>query len=103
MSFVLVLQFEAIDLDDYDWLISIEQRIEEILHGKAEVDGHDSGSDEMNLFIMTDSPRETFDTLLRQLPELKLKQGFKAAFRDTRGSGEYFALWPSAETRFSIR
>jgi hypothetical protein len=89
-------------LADYDWLIDIEQKIENLLPDSAEVDGHDMGSDEMNLFIVAESPNDAFERILSSLPELKTRPGYRAAFRDSYGSSNYTVLWPEGVTHFSV-
>jgi len=60
MKYQLVLQFSADSLADFDELTSLEQALQETLSGVAEVDGHDFGVREFNIFILTDDPVHTF-------------------------------------------
>jgi hypothetical protein len=63
MQFILVLQWPAASLDDYDALIAMEDTLEGALaQGNGVVDGHDFGSGEMNIAIHTDAPLEAFGT-----------------------------------------
>jgi hypothetical protein len=68
MKYVLVLQWPARSVADYDQLVSIEDKLLAI-RGDAVVDGHDIGSGEMNLFITTDRPVVTFDDVRLCLAE----------------------------------
>ena len=56
MKYQLVLQFYASSIEDFDQLIEIEEMLESTLGNLHEVDGHDFGSGEMNIFIHTNDP-----------------------------------------------
>ena len=57
MTTQLVLQFKADgDLGSFEKLVSFEETLSLLLGQIAEVDGHDFGSGEMNIFILTDHP-----------------------------------------------
>ena len=56
MKYQLVLQFSADSLTDYDRLVSLEDKLIEELSGSANIDGHDFGSGEFNIFILSDEP-----------------------------------------------
>jgi hypothetical protein len=55
----LVLQFAANPLRDYDELVALEEQLVAAL-GESEVDGHDMGSGEANIFIVTSDAQKTF-------------------------------------------
>jgi hypothetical protein len=58
----LVLQFTTDeDLGSFDNLIGFEEALSSLIGETAEVDGHDFGSGEMNIFILTDDPVATFN------------------------------------------
>ena len=63
MKYQLVLQYADTDMS-YDELVSLEAALEAQLSQFAEVDGHDYGSGEGNIFILTDDPQGTFKALL---------------------------------------
>jgi hypothetical protein len=44
---------------DFDELVVVEDLLIENLPSTSEVDGHDFGSDEFNIFVLTDQPRES--------------------------------------------
>lgn len=57
MTAQLVLQFaKAEDLNNYDKLLRFEEALISLLGRSADVDGHDFGSGEMNIFILTEDP-----------------------------------------------
>ena len=73
-TYQLVLQFRGDSLDDYDAMIRLEDDLIAELQGVAEVDGHDMGSGEANIFILTSDPRRTLE---RAKPVLKRRKCFR--------------------------
>jgi hypothetical protein len=62
----LVLQFTTgEDLDSFDRLIRFEEELISVVGKTAKVDGHDFGSGEMNIFILTEDPVATFTLVQR--------------------------------------
>jgi hypothetical protein len=76
-------------IEDFDDLVALEDLLIEELADGGEVDGHDVGSDEVNLFIHTDSPRETFNALQPILKSRTLLHHTRAAI----------GTWTKANTR----
>ena len=93
MKYSLVLQFPANNIEDYDRLIEIEDALTKYLHGLANVDGHDSGSGEMNIFIFTGKPEETFEKAKVFIKAAGMLTTLSAAYRLTT-ENEYSRLWP---------
>ena len=93
MKYQLALQFPANSITDYDEMIALEQQLIELLGSSAKVDGHDCGSGEMNIFIHTDAPENTFERIRGVLAERELFLKLVAAFRELKGD-EYSVLWP---------
>lgn len=92
MKYQLVLQFPAHDIQDFDSLIELEDIIEDALGNLHEVDGHDFGSGEMNIFIFTDDPTGAFESAKRTL-EPKFIIDMKAAYRKIDGE-DYTIIHP---------
>ncbi len=94
--YILVLQFSFSSIDDYDAMIQLEDDLVRSLCRLAEVDGHDAGSGEMNIFIFTDDAQQTFEEagFVVKRSSLFLKA---AAFRLVEGE-EYTRLWPINST-----
>ena len=88
----LVLQFPAVavDLDD---LIAIEDELMEAVGPPATVDGHDFGSGEGNIFILTHDPTVTFEMILPVLRRLSRHRDATAAYR-TVGRDGFTVIWP---------
>jgi hypothetical protein len=89
MTYRLVIQIAG---DNLDWLEKAEDKLINLLEPYHEVDGHDIGSNKMNLFIVTNAPQEAFETSKKAFTAQELKQ-IKAAFRESNGDN-YFVIWP---------
>jgi hypothetical protein len=66
MKYQLVLQFQAESVQEFDELAVLEDLLVENLPSHSVVDGHDIGSGELNIFILTDQPKESFQPLKEQ-------------------------------------
>ena len=98
MRYQLVLQFRGDSLADYDQMIAVEDRLIEVLDESADVDGHDSGSGETNIFIFTSDPVATFRQAQPVLQSMDKLKGVTAAFREI--VGEHFTvIWPEDSTQ----
>jgi len=102
MKYQLVIQFPGESEDDFDHLIEIEDELEERLPDIAEVDGHDFGSGEMNIFIFTNEPVETFEHIKTIFTDRNNElSDMKAAYRDIE-SEVFVILWPDGLTEFVV-
>ena len=101
MKYQLVLQFRGDSLADFDALVALENRLIEDLGGSAKVDGHDFGSGEMNIFILTSDPTATYSRVQRTLQSAGLLQPATAAYREVAGE-RYTVLWPEGQTEFKV-
>jgi hypothetical protein len=93
MKYVLIFQWPTWSLDDYERLIATEELIEDGLsEDDGDVDGHNMGSGEMNIFVVTDFPGRAFDQIRQILVENHL---FEKARVTNRGidEEEYIILW----------
>lgn len=103
MEYQLVLQFPRSTLKDFDQLIELEDALIAELGESAEVDGHDFGSGEMNIFIYTYKPGETFETIKPFLAQQDALASLRAAYRPTEGEN-YTLLWPTdSDKPFEIK
>ena len=102
MIFQLVIQARGNALDDYDLLLAFEEKLSSAIGALGEVDGHDAGSGETNIFIMTDDPKATFAKAVPVLQNFDLIGLVRAAYRDTGGTA-YTMLWPpGAQQEFEV-
>lgn len=95
----LILQFTQADLN-YDGLIKLEDALIDGLGECAEVDGHDTGSGESNIYILTDHPEQIFRDA-RKIVETHGIAGMKAAFRRL-DEEDYIILWPAGLMEFNV-
>jgi hypothetical protein len=93
LKYQLVLRFRS-DVVDYDELISIEDELSEVVSAPAVVDGHDLGSGEGNIFILTDNPGATFESVLPVLKDLSRDRDVTVAHRLLVGE-EFTVIWPN--------
>ena len=66
MKYQLVLQLPAGSIQDYNNMVGLEEDIIEAIGKLGDVDGHDFGSGETNIFILTDYPQRIFDQITSQ-------------------------------------
>src|SRR5690348_11169256 len=101
MKYQLVVQWAAASLGDYDRMIAIETRIIDGLGNDAEVDGHDAGSGEVNIFVHTDLPGRTFERIRSILASESALVGARVAYREMTAD-DYTVLWPNGVTTFTV-
>ena len=100
MRYHLVLQFEANTMDDFDQLVILEDKLIEELGSVATVDGHDFGSGEFNIFVLTDEPPTAFSAAHRVV----INHGVQNVMRAYRElvAHDYVILWPPSLTEFTV-
>jgi len=102
MKYQLVIQFPGESKDDFEELIEIEKDLDKQLTTDAEVDGHDFGSGQMNIFILTNEPGVTFNKVKNILSKKKnIFLNMKAAYRDIKDKN-FNILWPKDLTKFEV-
>ena len=101
MKYQLVLQFPHESLVDFDAMVALEDELTTALQPEHDVDGHDWGSGEMNIFVHSNDPRAAFISARRVIPP-SLHRFLRAAFRKTRGD-TYTVLWPPGATTFEVK
>jgi hypothetical protein len=101
MKYQLVLQWPASSVKDYDTMVEIEDVLVSKLSGASEVDGHDAGSGEMNIFIHTNQPFESFSEIKSILGSYDFWVDARVAYRAI-GQNEYIVLWPRELEKFVI-
>lgn len=99
-KFLLVIQVPIGSTGDFDRLLEAEQRMEALLGALGQVDGHDSGSGEANLFIFTDNPTLAFQKALPCLDE-RSRDLVRAAYREVEGE-TFTVVWPPGAQEFRV-
>lgn len=97
----MVIQWPATSAADWDDLIHLEDTLIRDLPEDCFVDGHDAGSGEMNIFILTNDPAKTFQEVKHLLHEEARWPETRIAFRD-RETSKYTILWPKELGHFSV-
>jgi hypothetical protein len=86
------------DRSELDTAIALEERLEQLSNGAFEIDGHDAGAGEINIFIITDDAATTLDSIRSELPN---DQSWRAGFRDL-DSDDYSPLAPNGLATFEV-
>jgi len=102
MKFQVVLQWPAWSVNDFNRMIEIENLLIEKLSEQCEVDGHDFGAEETNIFVYTDDPLRAFEEIRAILSGHRLWPHARSAYRRVDGT-EYTVLWPKGATNFNVR
>lgn len=89
----LVIQFEASELRGFDELVALESSLADLAGLQAEVDGHDAGAGEMNLFLLSDHPEVAFAQCLPAVQASSLR--FRGAAFRALGADAFTRLWPA--------
>jgi hypothetical protein len=101
MKYQLVIQFPEELYSDLEWIAEIEDRIDESLKD-AEVDGHDIGSGEVNIFIHANNPINTFSIVKDILENEGVNLEYiKIAYREVN-KDVYIPIWPEELKNFEI-
>lgn len=100
-SFQLVVQWSISAIEDYDALIELEDRLMESLPSDHSVDGHDAGSGEFNIFVITGEPVQAFGPLQQIVADMGLSMGLRAGYR-ALGETQFIPLWPTQLTSFRV-
>lgn len=92
-KYQLAIQFPANAIADYDAMIVLEDELIKALGASAEVDGHDCGSGEMNIFVHTDEPEKTFEKIRPVAARRGMIENLVAAYRE-KTDETYTVIWP---------
>lgn len=101
MKYQLILQWPKSSLAEYDSLIEIENLLIEQLTDRSQVDGHDIGAGQANIFILTDDPQAAFGEVRAILSKTPSWSDARAAYRQNE-SDEYKILWAENLTEFTV-
>jgi hypothetical protein len=103
MKYTLVLQWSEDSINDFDQLINLEDLLEREAGELGDLDGHDMGSGEVNIFFDTDAPGRLFEKLRIALVSQERLSTARVAFRNTSDpAGGYTIIWPSDLAEFKV-
>ena len=101
MKYQFVVQFAGSSLAAYDAMIALEEALIRGLPESSEVDGHDMGAGELNIFINTNDPEQTFEQVRALLESAGTFEEARIAYREfTRN--DYTPLWPKDLRSFRV-
>jgi hypothetical protein len=101
MKHELVIQSLASSIDDYDEMVKIENMLIEKLAPGDEVDGHDAGSGEVNIFIFAEEPMRTFEEIRSLLCRHDVWPLARVGCRHLEAT-KYMPIWPKGLTEFDV-
>jgi hypothetical protein len=96
MKYQLVLRFQGESVQEFDDLVVLEDLLVEELPMDSEIDGHDFGSGEFNIFILTDQPEQTFHAAEQTIQQYRPPQKLRAAYPRTGPKQLCNSLAPNA-------
>jgi hypothetical protein len=82
-------------------MIEIENALVQKLSKANNIDGHDAGSGEINIFIHTNDPKRTFNEIQTILGSRDFWVDARVAYREVTGI-EYRILWPKDLIEFKV-
>lgn len=102
MKYQLILQFPEEKYGDLDWIADMEDILDAFLID-AEIDGHDMGGGEVNIFIDSNDPTHTFLAVKTILEKINngILEDTKAAYRNFNKS-HFVCLWPFDLKEFKV-
>jgi hypothetical protein len=101
MKYFLVLQWPASAITDYNEIIEFKEKLEADLTNDASVNGLDKGSGEINIFIDTDDPMQSFEDVRASVDTQPLGDEMRVAYREATGD-TYTVIWPKYLSSFAV-
>jgi hypothetical protein len=98
MNYQLVIKFWRKSLEDETIVSTIQSELKSVLGDSAELDGYDIGAKEINLFVVTPDPKQSFRRINTVLEHRGIVQGVSAASRLV-GGAHFTSIWPLRATR----
>lgn len=98
MDYQLVIKFWRKSLGDIAAFAAIQDELKDALGTTATLDGYDVNTREINLFVVTPDPKQSFRRLKTVLESRGLLQGVSAASRLV-GGAQFTSIWPLRTTR----
>ena len=98
MDYQLVVKFWRPSLSGETFLTTLAEEMQHELGEVAKLDGHDVSDKEINLFVVTPDPKQSFRRLKRVLEKNDNLRGVSAAFR-LLGGAQFTSIWPPRAAR----
>lgn len=101
VKYQLVIQFPVSSTSDFDDLSILEENLSNKLGDSSIVDGHDFGSEEFNIFVLTEEPVALFQRVQEVVQNYEQGKRMRVAYREISGEG-FVVLWPLDSKEFKI-
>jgi hypothetical protein len=101
MKYELVLQWPSTSKVGFEEMIKIEDTLTHALGSHSEVEGHEWGAGEFDIFIDTDDPMEAFKKIKQVLQGSDAWADLRVAYRD-EAEPEYTIIWPENLKYFNL-
>ncbi len=98
MDYQLVIKFWRKSLADEAFLSTIESELKQALGDAVQLEGYDVSRNEINLFMVTADPKQSFRRARDVLERMGLERGVSSAYRLV-GGARFTSLWPLRSTR----
>ena len=98
MDYQLVIKFWRKSLEDETFLPTIQSELKGVLGDAVALDGYDVSDKEINLFVLTPDPKDTFRRIKTVLESRGIVRGVSAASRLV-GGAHFTSIWPLRSTR----
>lgn len=98
MDYQLVVKFWRRSLEDEAFLSTIQTELKEVLGADAAPDGYDINAKEINLFVITSDPKQSFRRIKGVLEARGVLQAASAGYRLV-GGAQFTSVWPLRSTR----
>ena len=100
-TYLLVIEYERDDVDNYDRVVALEADLDKALND-VPVDGHDVGQGIVNIFIHCEEPLQCFEEAMRVIGNSEPKPS-GAGYRPFDGD-DYVRVWPKGDSSpFTLR
>jgi hypothetical protein len=93
MDYQLVIKLWRKSLASEAFLVTLERELQQALGDAVTLEGHDVSPREINLFMLTADPRQTFRRSRDVLERMGVVAGVSAAFR-VSGGERFTSIWP---------
>jgi hypothetical protein len=103
MQYQLILQFRGDARRHFNEITNPAARLAETLGDTADFDGEDIGAHGANLFLFTETPRETLASALTVFPGAESAAGFSAAYRQVSSESFHVICPADSSAEFRLR
>lgn len=93
MRYQLLLRFPGDVFDEFEDIVELETALVERLGDLIALDGHDMGSDECRIALLTADPENAFRRMRPLLERKDALEAMVAAYRPVGGK-DYTVIWP---------